>query len=173
MPPCPLPSSCNVVGAWTRMGDVHSTATTTHLLSLLQDLLSYYQHPPTPPFFSILLLASSQKLLNEVFYLRQPSPKAAESLQQHEFISARCNVPVKFHHPKILTSTQQKKIKPKEISPASCPLFCNPETALTVCLVRFRVFPPVYHQFCQTQQLWHSEFSATSYSSLFIYYSKD
>lgn len=80
---------------------------------------------------------------------------------------------MKFHHPKILTSTQQKKIKPKEISPASCPLFCNPETALTVCLVRFHVFPPVYHQFCQTQQLWHSEFSATSYSSLFIYYSKD
>lgn len=66
-----------------------------------------------------------------------------------------------------------EKIKPKEISPASCPLFCNPETALTVCLVRFHVFPPVYHQFCQTQQLWHSEFSATSSSSLFIYYSKD
>lgn len=129
--------------------------------------------PTPPPSLSILLLASSQKLLNEVFYLRQLSPKAAESLQQHEFISARCNVPVKFHHPKILTSTQQKKIKPKEISPASCPLFCNPETALTVCLVRFHVFPPVYHQFCQTQQLWHSEFSATSSSSLFIYYSKD
>lgn len=65
----------------------------------------------TPPSLSILLLASSKKLLNKIFYLRQLSPKAAESLQQQEFISARCSVPVKFHHPKILTSTQcqQKK----------------------------------------------------------------
>lgn len=115
MPLCPLPSSCLDGGTWGGQGDVGTTPGITHGLSFLQDLLSYYT--TRTPQHSLCKFSETFKV-----DIRQLSPKAAESLQQQEFISARCSIPMKFHHLESLTATDcQKKTKPEEIATVSYP----------------------------------------------------